>query len=1066
MKTMFRYFGFGCVAAFTAHATTTAEAQDGFTTGVSGRAGTNLRLFQSEGRALPMPGRIWVETNLGDGLGYDGSYFTLGGKTHLADDFLDGRWLLETQGHVSENGGFFGNLGVERVFSLKNAGSDITLGGWLDYDGDEVGAFSHTFWQAAFNGSIRTAKWDLVGNAYIPLGDTVFTQGELGRVSFWENNVALRAGLDTALQGYDVTLRAKPMQFANYNGSVDVGLYGYQSDAVPYFTGIRTRAGLQSHNGWRLSGELNRDDLFGWTGVVQLGFTWGVNDRGISAGLGNDLDPTMRNDHIVRFQQDVVLAIDPDTGLAYNVIHVDNRADGTGIGTFESRFRSLGDANAASAPDDIIFVHRGDGTTAFYDMGITLQDRQMLLGDGVQHIIPLAGGTSAFLPNVVNGLRPTITNTVGPAVRIDGSDTLVRGLIMDGTAPGVFMSQGILADGLINPINNFRIEDVEVRGAVLDGIRIDNAAGNIDIARTLVEQNGRDGISITNFGTADSDLRFHDITVQNNQRDGMHFNNYDAATVVFEEEFLATGNERHGVFMSNFANSAAVGGSFLFNGSNFINNVEDGLRIENADGNFRFQNLTVTNNGLNGLALIGLTNTNPLHSTHITATPGNASVYSVNGAHGILIDQTNPGTQRALIEFSSFNLNQAGIRAQANGVGSVLTTDIIENVSIANNFREGIVLRSINGGLHTANVTNRLSRLNMNGNGNAGGINNGGGHGIRAFAGDEFSLFSSTLNVNISNVSLQNIGNLQVGAQGTDFAIFGGTGNLGQLIMHVDDVVIQNAGSGFGFEFNGTDPTLISRIHLENSSVNLSRAAGMFVLNQTTGSSVDMIVDNIVFQNTIIAPPGVVGALFTNFGNLRLQFSNNEINEFDSIGLLVQTGGVGRTLGNIYNNQVFSNGPLTDEDDLPHEDGVRFLTVANGVANIRFDDNVVTQNYQRGLRLVTEGNSEMNVLMNGNVVAFNDQGGPDDPPERFLFDMEANNGVNATMGVAMSTNVFLFDVPFINNSGAPAFVVELDGSTNGIGYPTFIGAFTNALFGSTIEPAIQAEEAAFTGLGF
>ena len=111
MKTMFRYFGFGCVAAITANATT-ALAQDGFTTGVSGRAVTNLRLFQSEGRALPMPGRVWAETNIGDGLGYEGSYFTLGGKTHLADDFLDGRWLLETQGHVSENGGFFGNLGL------------------------------------------------------------------------------------------------------------------------------------------------------------------------------------------------------------------------------------------------------------------------------------------------------------------------------------------------------------------------------------------------------------------------------------------------------------------------------------------------------------------------------------------------------------------------------------------------------------------------------------------------------------------------------------------------------------------------------------------------------------------------------------------------------------------------------------------------------------------------------------------------------------------------------------------------------------------------------------------
>jgi hypothetical protein len=43
----------------------------------------------------------------------------------------------------------------------------------------------------------------------------------------------------------------------------------------------------------------------------------------------------------------------------------------------------------------------------------------------------------------------------------------------------------------------------------------------------------------------------------------------------------------------------------------------------------------------------------------------------------------------------------------------------------------------------------------------------------------------------------------------------------------------------------------------------------------------------------------------------------------------------------------------------------------------------------------------------------------------------------------------------------------LDGITNGIGFPTLIGGpITNAAFGTIVEPAIQAEETAFGGLGF
>ena len=67
----------------------------------------------------------------------------------------------------------------------------------------------------------------------------------------------------------------------------------------------------------------------------------------------------------------------------------------------------------------------------------------------------------------------------------------------------------------------------------------------------------------------------------------------------------------------------------------------------------------------------------------------------------------------------------------------------------------------------------------------------------------------------------------------------------------------------------------------------------------------------------------------------------------------------------------------------------------------------------------------------------------------------------------MSNNFFVLPVR-LENLGAPAdFILELDGSTNGIGVPGILaGGFDLRAFGSTCEPAIVVQEGVFTGLGF
>jgi hypothetical protein len=142
----------------------------------------------------------------------------------------------------------------------------------------------------------------------------------------------------------------------------------------------------------------------------------------------------MRNHHIARYRQEAELAIDPDTDLPYVVLHVDNTVTEIGDGSFEKRYGSLLEAENASQTDDIIFVWEGDGATTNMDAGIVLKDRQFLLGDGVEHLIPVPGGTllapeTMALSNNVDGILPVIENLTGGNVVTEANDNVVFGLI-------------------------------------------------------------------------------------------------------------------------------------------------------------------------------------------------------------------------------------------------------------------------------------------------------------------------------------------------------------------------------------------------------------------------------------------------------------------------------------------------------------------------------------------------------------------------------------------------------------------------------------------------------------
>ena len=462
---------------------TPASAQygpSGYPTYMDGGAQTSMAPFQTR---VPFgwPGNVWVEANVADqGLGYNGSYMTVGGKSRLFEDFLGGRWVSQLQGNVSlESGGFFSNMGVERVFTVEAAETDVFVGVWWDYDSDQQGTYAHTFNQLAISGGFKSELFDLYGNGYLPSGKRNYTQGDItGNTVFLNNSIVTQAGIDSALEGFDVHVEGRPADWGYLNTSIDLGAYVYGSEVVDTFSGISAGVGIQTLQGMAINLTVNHDNRFDTTGVVQ--FAWQFGARGARteySPLGRDLEPTRRNDHVVRYQRDLLLALDPDTGTSYVVFHVDNTAAPGGDGSFERPFQTLAQAQAASGPQNIIYVHQGDGTTTGMNNGIALKDGQLFLGDGIVHTIPeLRLGTFDIF-NVVNGLQPEITNVAGNGITLASGNT-VRNFDINGA--GSAMANGIIGTGTFaNPLVNGIIEDVTIRGnPILNGIDLNFISGD------------------------------------------------------------------------------------------------------------------------------------------------------------------------------------------------------------------------------------------------------------------------------------------------------------------------------------------------------------------------------------------------------------------------------------------------------------------------------------------------------------------------------------------------------------------------------------------------------------
>jgi len=448
--------------------------------GLVNQAAGSLLGFEAGG---DRPGWLYYGINAADrGLGYNGSYMTLGGFIPYAEDDLGGFWAADLRSHLSVYGGFFSNVGAIRKQFI--GGTLLGVGVYWDYDGDmnqypvagvpgtsQFGQFGHAYNQVGVSGEWLTDYGNLRSNGYMPVGTTANTLGAPGN-PFTGNFLLCQTGLDAALGGADLEVGAYIPGLADWAGMISVGGYAlgnasYQwsegsqvgQDVVPWFGGVYTRLDLTFLENWDFSLQANNDSYFDWTGFARITYRMGGSRR---RNVPDQVEqPMMRNEHIVRGHQTPIVAVNPVTGQPWNVIHVDNTATVGGTGTAEAPLTTLALAQTrATQPYDVVFVHAGNSATAPYESNWQFQaDDQILVGEGsTLQLNTTTCGYRAFFDGTSNAL-PRLTSS-GTAITLRNGAIVDHFQIQD--AP-----RGIAADASLTGTTN--VNDVQLVGTGVTG---------------------------------------------------------------------------------------------------------------------------------------------------------------------------------------------------------------------------------------------------------------------------------------------------------------------------------------------------------------------------------------------------------------------------------------------------------------------------------------------------------------------------------------------------------------------------------------------------------------------
>ncbi len=380
-----------------------------------------------------------------------------------------------------------------------------------------------------------------------------------------------------------------------------------------------------------------------------------------------------------------------------------------------SAFVSVNGSGAAGSPGsgDCIFLHDSGGGT--YGGGLTLQDDQILFGQGASapyaEICDFSPATHSNVLPVLGGDNPTIVNTAtnGTGIRLASNNT-IRGIDIGQAGDGAAaVSNGIgIADNggsvgslsisecaVSNPqgaalvianggILSLQFDGLRSENAPAEGIMLQDVSGSLDVttATSAIVNSGGDAIEIVNSSGLDVDLGTVDIDggVKGIDVDG-GIADFDAAVTRID------GVSGRAIHLRNAAGDSFDFGQTDIGQTTAVGDIGIDLGSNNAGADFSFAPRVKTAGGAGLLA-------NNSGTIRITNSDGS---FDATGGPALDIRNTSTGDGWTLATLRSVNSATQGIYLDAlSGDGITVNGSDVATL-IDNPAGEGIVCANTNG---------------------------------------------------------------------------------------------------------------------------------------------------------------------------------------------------------------------------------------------------------------------------------------------------------------------------------------------------------------------------------
>jgi hypothetical protein len=590
----------------------------------------------------------------------------------------------------------------------------VGVHGWIDRRHTDRGTH---FNQMTIGTEIFTEDLDAKVNVYAPLNKqkTHVDPNPNGTNPQFVGNVLTvntnQIIVEEAMPGFDIELGARVPWMDDYTDSTRfyAGAYHFEGHRADNITGFRTRLSADITSNIQIGGRFQHDDVRGGQGFLEATFRlpFGNKQSYRQTGLYARLDESPERDIDIVSNEAITdngfnkPLINTTTGDIQNIIHVDNTTAGGGDGSNEARFNTLAAAQGAAGANDLIYIHRGDGTTTGQNSGITHAHEGMkLIGSGVDLTFDTARfnvkGTG-INPNQIlipATSAPIITNTGGFGVNTLSDSVYLSGFSINGTSSTGLRfqnsqdsfaknidiidagSSGVFMTYTDDRNHNLTLKRISVsNNSANHAFNVDlrnNTTLNINLSNLNAEDFTGNGLSAISRNNSELDIKIKDSTMRNGSATAINIigtNNAKLNALIEKNQIYDATSTSVGVNMqgTSIAESVTIRDNHLDGVTPFrnilarvtSNAVIENLLIEENDalnggsasifiddcctvgGTSRINNTTIRNNTINGASGIGIFISKSRTLGNFTNVSIHGNTIQNNGTNGLQISSTN-----------------------------------------------------------------------------------------------------------------------------------------------------------------------------------------------------------------------------------------------------------------------------------------------------------------------------------------------------------------------------------------------------------------------------------------